>query len=318
MSRSIVDNILNVQVRVISPLCIQYCTRRDAWTACAALGRDSDASVHRCPQHCFNESWSGAMTTTFGMCKEGDCSTTPRAATIITPKSSAALASCIPTRPSPLEVASELADSPGSCSLSARQGGSSGHSGAQGLMTVLPLRGSAMEARANRIADVKALHQVRLYTLHVAYPYRDTMLLQKRITHAMTRAHIYTYTYSLAHARTHTHTQAALTDDAKTCLEILERNPSLVDDRDPHGRTALHAAAFAGSVFAANVLIRAGADISATTKEKKTPLLLAVPPCRCGLSCVRLQRFCALAGAKTRRRKNERREREREIERERD
>ena len=42
------------------------------------------------------------------------------------------------------------------------------------------------------------------------------------------------------------------------------------------GRSALHAAAFAGSVFAAHALVRAGADISATTKDKKTPLVLAV------------------------------------------
>jgi ankyrin repeat protein len=42
------------------------------------------------------------------------------------------------------------------------------------------------------------------------------------------------------------------------------------------GRSALHAAAFAGSVFAAHALIRAGADISATTRDKKTPLVLAV------------------------------------------
>ena len=52
-----------------------------------------------------------------------------------------------------------------------------------------------------------------------------------------------------------------------------------MDERDPAGRTALHAAAFAGSVYAANALIRAGADMSATTREKKTPLLLAVCIC---------------------------------------
>uniref|UniRef100_A0A7S4NLR5 Uncharacterized protein n=1 Tax=Guillardia theta TaxID=55529 RepID=A0A7S4NLR5_GUITH len=68
---------------------------------------------------------------------------------------------------------------------------------------------------------------------------------------------------------------ACLSNDSAKCEEILRSNPSLVDAKDAVQRTPLHAAAFAGSIDAASVLLRYGADLQATNRASKTPLLVA-------------------------------------------
>jgi hypothetical protein len=114
-----------------------------------------------------NNTWPMFQSFFNGMCQEVNCgSSTPRAATIITPKNSSMLASRIPTRSG---IALALRESPGSCSMSFRERESSGLPGAAQVPSAhihitntrvplpsLPLRGSPLEAHADRIAGTNS------------------------------------------------------------------------------------------------------------------------------------------------------------------
>jgi uncharacterized protein YegJ (DUF2314 family) len=62
---------------------------------------------------------------------------------------------------------------------------------------------------------------------------------------------------------------------AQSLLEQLAKNPEMVNSTDDNGWTFLHQEALAGSAPTVQVLLAAGADRNARTKDGKTPLQLA-------------------------------------------
>ena len=107
-------------------------------------------------------------------------------------------------------------------------------------------------------------------------PSRRDCLVKLHLVSCVFQLHVETIMLPDSRSLTRGVEQAAEEDDWKMCQKVLQDDSALVDVRDPAGRTALHNAAIRGSVYAAHVLILHGADISATTLEKKTALLLAV------------------------------------------
>lgn len=62
---------------------------------------------------------------------------------------------------------------------------------------------------------------------------------------------------------------------AAKLLEQLKSNPSLATTKDERGWTLLHQEALAGNAATVRVLLQAGADRDAMTKQGATPLQLA-------------------------------------------
>jgi ankyrin repeat protein len=67
-------------------------------------------------------------------------------------------------------------------------------------------------------------------------------------------------------------------DDDRRVRELLDENPSAIDERLTAGRTPLHWAAAAGATKCAAILIDAGSDVDARSSGNKTPLHSAAAP----------------------------------------